>query len=174
MCIFLDFVEANVERGTVTINQQIRSGRSVWGGAGHVYLSEISSGTDFSASLISLSVTLFSLEMSSSIFSSFFQRPVDVRNRVGARVLKLYLFLNDNVMKVWQRYGRCENSLRLVSLAHHRCCSIRCWSSLSPSIQQMPHNLLLKCVAVAKRMKDPEAGFVCNADFICFSTHAHT
>lgn len=46
-------------------------------------------------------------------------------------------FLNVNVMWMRQIYGRCKNSLRLVSLAHHRCHSVLCWSSLAPFIHHM-------------------------------------
>lgn len=61
-------------------------------------------------------------------------------------------FLNVNVMWMRQIYGRCKNSLRLVSLAHHRCHSVLCWSSLAPFIHHMllTHFFLWKSVFPAK------------------------
>lgn len=54
-------------------------------------------------------------------------------------------FLNVNVRRMRPSCGRCENSLRLMSLARHRCHSVLHRSSLAPSIRYMRRtHILLK------------------------------
>lgn len=62
------------------------------------------------------------------------------------------LFLNVNVKRMRQIHGRCKNSLRLVSLARHRCVTPSCVDPACrhPSTTCRTHTLSLKCAFAAK------------------------